>query len=154
MFRTRDLLVRQRTQVINALRGHFAEFGIVVAKGPQHAVSLAARVEDPASDLPEAARTCLAVLTEELRRLDERIGALDREIMRRAKADEAARRLMTIPGIGPVTATALLALAPAAATFRSRDIQKRTRLRRLARPDAGAAFERRQGAPRANLEDG
>jgi transposase len=62
------------------------------------------------------------VLTEELRRLDERIEELDREIMRRAKADEAARRLLTIPGIGPVTATALLALAPAAATFkRGRD---------------------------------
>ena len=118
VFRARDLLVRQRTQVINALRGHFAEFGIIVAKGPQHAVAFAGLVEDPASGLPEAARTCLAVLTEELRRLDERVEELDREIMRRAKADEAARRLMTIPGIGPVTATALLALAPAAATFR------------------------------------
>ncbi|MBO1073374.1 IS110 family RNA-guided transposase [Roseomonas marmotae] len=118
VFRTRDLLVRQRTQLINALRGHSAEFGIIVAKGPQHAASLAARVEDPAAGLPEAARICLAMLTEELRKLDERIEELDREIMRRAKADEAARRLMTIPGIGPVTATALLALAPAAATFR------------------------------------
>lgn len=118
VFRTRDLLVRQRTQVINALRGHFAEFGVVVAKGPRHAGSLAALVEDPASGLPGTARTSLAVLTEELRRLDERIEELDREIMRRAKADEAARRLMTIPGVGPVTATALVALAPAAATFR------------------------------------
>jgi transposase len=53
-----------------------------------------------------------------LRRLDERVEELDREIMRRAKADEAARRLMTIPGIGPVTAPALLALGPPAATFR------------------------------------
>jgi transposase len=118
VFRTRDLLVRQRTQVINALRGHSGEFGVVVAKGPQHAALLAALVEDPTSGLPEAARTGLAVLTEELRRLDERIEELDREIMRRAKADEAARRLMTIPGIGPVTAAALLALAPSAATFR------------------------------------
>jgi transposase len=114
VFRTRDLLVRQRTQVINALRGHCAEFGIIVAKGPQHAASLAAQVEDPACGLPEAVRTSLAVLTEELHRLDERIEELDREIMQRAKADEAARRLMTIPGIGAVTATALLALAPAA----------------------------------------
>jgi transposase len=122
VFRTRDLLVRQRTQMINALRGHFAEFGIVVAKGPQHAASLAAWVEDPASGLLEAARPCLAVLTDELRRLDKCIEELDREIMRRAKDDEAARRLMTIPGIGPITATALLALAPAAATFkRGRD---------------------------------
>jgi transposase len=118
VFRTRDLLVRQRTQVINALRGHFAEFGIVVAKGPQHAAALAALAEEPTSGLPVAARNVLAVLAEELRRLDERIEELDREIMQRAKADEVARRLMTIPGIGPVTATALLALAPPAATFR------------------------------------
>lgn len=118
MFRTRDLLVRQRTQLINALRSHFAEFGVVVAKGPQHAAALAAQAEDPGSGLPETARTYLAALVEELRRVDERIHELDREIMRRAKTDAVARQLMTIPGIGPVTATALLALAPAAETFR------------------------------------
>ena len=82
-------------------------------------------------------------------RLDRAIADLDREIARRAKADETARRLMTIPGIGPITATALLALAPPAA-----DLQARTRLRRLARTDAAAALDRRQAAPRANLEDG
>ncbi len=104
--------------MINALRGHFAEFGIVIAKGPQHAASLAALAEGSASGLPEAAQAALAVLAEELRRLDGRIADLDREILRRAKADETARRLMTIPGIGPVTATALLALSPPTATFR------------------------------------
>lgn len=118
VFRTRDLLVRQRTQVINALRGHFAEFGIVVAKGPRHATTLVALVEEPSSDLPAAARVALGMLAGELRRLDDRIEELDREIMQRARADAVARRLMTIPGIGPVTATALLALAPPAATFR------------------------------------
>jgi transposase len=55
VFRTRDLLVRQRTQVTNALHGHFTEFGVVVAKGPQNAASLAGLAEDPASGLPEAA---------------------------------------------------------------------------------------------------
>lgn len=104
--------------MINAVRGHFAEFGIVVAKGAQHATLLAALAEGPDSGLPVAARTVLAVLAEELRRLEGCIDELDDEILRRTKADEVARRLMTIPGIGPITATALLALAPPAATFR------------------------------------
>ena len=118
VFRTRDLLVRQRTQAINALRGHLAEFGVIAAKGPLHVPRLMALVEDPASDLPQAARVILAVLVQELRALNERIAVLDREIAQRAKEDAVARRLMTIPGIGAVTATALAALAPPAETFR------------------------------------
>src|ERR671933_2958990 len=95
LFRTRDLLVRQRTQSINALRGHLAEFGVIAAKGPVHVSTLIAALEDPASDLPQAARGILAVLVEELRSLDERIAVLDREIARQAKESAVARRLMT-----------------------------------------------------------
>jgi transposase len=118
VFRTRDLLVRQRTQAINALRGHLAEFGVIAAKGPVHTSKLIAALEDPASDLPQAARAILAVLVQELRSLDERVAGLDREIARQAKESAVARRLMTIPGIGAVTAAALTALAPPAQTFR------------------------------------
>jgi transposase len=118
VFRTRDLLVRQRTQAINALRGHLTEFGVIAAKGPVHTSALIAALEDPASDLPQAARGILAVLVEELRSLDERVAVLDREIARHAKENAVARRLMTIPGIGAVTAAALTALAPPAHTFR------------------------------------
>jgi len=122
VFRTRDLLVRQRTQTINALRGHLAEFGVIAAKGPVHTCKLIAALEDPASDLPQAARGILAVLVEELRSLDERIAVLDREIARHARENSVARRLTTIPGIGAVTAAALTALAPPAETFqRGRD---------------------------------
>src|SRR3954449_10877645 len=85
VFRTRDLLVRQRTQAINALRGHLAEFGIIAAKGPLHVPKLIAALEDPASDLPQAARGILAVLVEELRSLDERVAVLDREIARQCQ---------------------------------------------------------------------
>ncbi len=60
VFRTRDLLVRQRTQIINALRGHLTEYGWVVAKGPAHVAELIGQIEDPASELPEAARPILA----------------------------------------------------------------------------------------------
>ena len=122
VFRTRDLLVRQRTQTINALRGHLAEFGMITAKGPQHVSKLIAMVGDPTSDLPEAARAILALLVEQLRALEERVTRLDREIAGRAKEDKVARGLMTIPGIGAVTAVALAALAPSPETFkRGRD---------------------------------
>ena len=118
VFRTRDLLVRQRTQAINALRGHLAEFGIIAAKGPLHVPQLIALMDDPTSDLPHAARVILGILVQELQALHERIALLDREIARQAKENAVARRLMTIPGIGAVTATALAALAPPAETFR------------------------------------
>jgi transposase len=118
VFRARDLLVRQRTQTINALRGHLAEFGTVVAKGPAHVSQLVQAVENPDGPLPEIARPILQILIDTLHRLDEQIALLDREVAQRAKADEMARRLMTIPGVGPVTAVALTALAPPAQTFR------------------------------------
>ena len=118
VFRARDILVRQRTQLINALRGHLAEYGMVVAQGPSHVTRLISHVEDPSTGLPDAARLTLGIFIEVLKSLDDRIRRLDAEIARRAKEDEVARRLTTVPGIGPVTATALAALAPEAETFR------------------------------------
>jgi transposase len=101
VFRARDLLVRQRTQVINALRGHLAEFGFVVAKGPTHVGRLIAQAQDQVQSLPEAARPVIAVLMATLHSLDDKIAVLDAEIARRAEEDDDARRLKTIPGIGP-----------------------------------------------------
>lgn len=125
VFRTRDLLVRQRTQLINAIRGHLTEFGWVAPKGPSHISVLASLLEEGeevGASLPEAARTMFLVMTGQLEQLNEQIKLLDKEIDRRAREDEAARRLMTIPGIGPITATALLALAPPPENFaRGRD---------------------------------
>ena len=122
VFRARDLVVRQRTQIINAMRGHLAEFGIVAAKGPFHVAKLVTAIEDDRSGIPEMARPILRLLVEQLRSLDERVALLDRELARRAKEDAEAKRLMTIPGIGPITATALAALAPTAQAFkRGRD---------------------------------
>ena len=118
VFRVRELLIRQRTQAINALRGHLTEFGEVVPKGAANAARLIAIIEDPASGLPEEARATLLVLIETKTRLDDQIAKLNAEISRRAKENEVARRLMTIPGIGPLIATALVALAPPPETFR------------------------------------
>ena len=119
IFRARDLLVGQRTQIINALRGHLGEYGLIAPQGPSHAERLIARVEDPASGIPDTSRSCLARLVEVLRGLQVQIAEFDREIAARAKADDVARRLMTVPGIGPLIATAIEALAPSPETFRS-----------------------------------
>jgi transposase len=118
VFRTRDLLVRQRTQLINALRGHLAEFGHIARKGPGHSARLIELVRDLTAELPPAARSVLIVIVDSLEAMQGKIAALDREIAARARSSEAARRLMTIPGVGPVTATAMVALAPPASTFR------------------------------------
>lgn len=118
VFRARDLLVRQRTQIMNGLRGYLAEFGYVAPKGVMYVQRLVAEIEDPASQLPPAARVSLQVMVRMLAALETEIASLDAEIARRAKEDPVARRLMTIPGIGPVTASAMVALAPGAESFR------------------------------------
>jgi transposase len=119
IFRSRDVLVGQRTQLINAIRGHLSEYGLIAPQGPSHIERLIAEIEDPTSAVPEAARACLAVLVSTLRHLQNQIAVLDAEISARAKTDETARRLMSVPGIGPLIATAIEALAPPAETFNS-----------------------------------
>src|SRR3954464_5156365 len=119
VFRARDLLVRQRTQGINALRGHLSEYGYVFPQGITHADAVIAHVEDPDSAVPESARAVLKVLIGTFQALEAQIQALEAEITQRAKADPVARRLMTIPGIGPIAATAITALVPAPEGFRA-----------------------------------
>jgi transposase len=119
VFRARDLLVRQRTQCINAMRGHLSEYGYVFPQGITHAEAVMAPIEDPDTSLPDTARSVLKVLADTFRALEVRIAELDAEIDRRAKADPVARRLMTIPGIGPIAATAITALVPAPEGFRA-----------------------------------
>ena len=122
LFRTRDLLVRQRTQTINALRGHLAEFGVVAPKGPVHIHRLASALEDQVSDLPEAVCALGGLLFEQIEGLNGKIGDLEREIHTAARQDEDVQRLMTVPGIGPITAMAIQAFAPPMESFqRGRD---------------------------------
>ena len=119
VFRARDLLVHQRTQCINALRGHLSEYGYVFPQGITHAAILIAHVEDRNTTLPDTARTILKILIDTFTALESQIKELDAEINRRSKEDALARRLMTIPGVGPITATAITALVPAAEQFRT-----------------------------------
>ena len=95
-----------------------SSFGYVVRQGVGHVGKLVEIVGDPASDVPTQARPVLAVIAQSLQVLQSQIALLDREIAARAKADPVAQRLLTVPGVGPVIATALVALAPAASTFR------------------------------------
>ena len=112
LFRTRDLLVRQRTQAINALRGHLAEFGVVAPQGTAHIGRLASVLEDPDSGLPEMVRELGSMLLDQILGLDSKIERLGTELRACAREDAAAARLMTIPGVGPITAMALQAFVP------------------------------------------
>jgi len=118
VFRVRELLIRQRTQAINSLRGHLSEFGHIVPQGATNASKLITVVENPESGLPADAVPTLKVLVAALAQLEAEIGKLDTEIARRAKENELARRLMTVPGIGPLIATAIATLAPPPENFR------------------------------------
>ncbi len=116
-FRTRDLLVRQRTQAINALRGHLAEYGVVAPTGPAHVGRLIAVIEGSGSGLPPPVVKLASVLVKQIMALSEEIGALEKELRTRATSDQTVVRLMTIPGVGPITAAAMTAFAPPAETF-------------------------------------
>ena len=102
--------MRQRTMLANALRGHLSEFGIVVAKGIQNVQKLVATVGDYGdSRLPDVARGVLAMMIEQLRDTTRKIDDLEKHLHGWHRSNEVSRRLATTPGIGPMTATALVA---------------------------------------------
>ena len=118
--RARDLLVRQRTSLINALRAHLAEFGVVVPKGAPHGRRLASLLlAGETHGLPAPALPVLQALAGQYQTLSEQIAGLERELRQRAVQDEATRRLLQIPGIGPITATALSATIVEPTSFAS-----------------------------------
>jgi transposase len=112
VFRTRDLFVRQRSQLVNALRGHLAEYGVVVAQGMVQFRRMITSFDEVALDLPAQIVSLCQAYIDQISLFDERIVALDHEIKGRAKTDEATSRLMTIPGVGPMCATTIQAFAP------------------------------------------
>lgn len=113
--KARDFLVRQRTQTVNAIRAHLSEFGIVVAKG----IHNLDRLLEATRDVPEAARPALDLLADQLRDLEARIAAGTARIAADQKADPLARRLATVPGLGPIASSAFAATTPDVAAFRS-----------------------------------
>jgi transposase len=120
LHRTRHLFIRQQTAVINSIRAHLAEFGIVAPVGRKGVTELLHVVADPSDQrVPEVARACLAALGTQLLSLKQQILEFDRLIMAWHRSNQTSKRLHYIPGVGPMLATALVASVADPRTFRS-----------------------------------
>ena len=121
LHRSRDLLVRQRTQLINALRAHLAEVGLVAATGVDGLKSLLAIIREAGEtgQLPDPMRQALQPLVDQLAALQAQIGQLERSIHAQHRASDVSRRLETIPGIGVIGATAIAATVTEPGAFKS-----------------------------------
>ena len=120
LHRTRHLFIRQQTTIINSIRAHLAEFGIVAPvgrRGVEQLLEVVADANDPR--LPEIARACVAALGTQLLALKAQILAFDRRIMAWHRSNETSKRLDAIPGVGPALATALVASIGDPKAFRS-----------------------------------
>jgi len=118
--RTRDLLMRQRTQLINAMRAHLAEIGIVSAQGREGLSELLAVISNEQEiQMPIDARASLMVLAAQLQALQTLIGTIDKRIMAQHRASDESKRLETIPGIGPISATTIVAVVPDPTVFKT-----------------------------------
>jgi hypothetical protein len=147
-FRARDLLVRQRTQLSNALRGHLAEYGIVAAQGMVQLKRLQEALET-LPDLPSAVREIGRMYLDQIAVCSEKIATLERALRLEAARGEVTARLQTMPGVGPITALAVEAFAPPMGSFRrGRDFAA------LAWPRPAPEVDGRQADPGKDLEDG
>ena len=115
--KTRELLIKQRTMSVNALRGHLAEFGVIAAKGIGHVEELIERAA--AADLPAMVQATLGVLLAQLRSLDAAIDELERAIVADHRRDPVSRLAASVPGVGALAASAILASAPDPHVFKS-----------------------------------
>ena len=120
LHRTRALLMRQRIQLSNAIRGHMAEFGIVAPIGRNGLHNLIEIFNDEADErVPHTARTCLQMLATQLHMVNVQALETERRIRSDARATELGRRLMEVPGVGPILTSALIATVPDPHAFRS-----------------------------------
>lgn len=120
VFRGRGLLVALRTQHLNALRGHLAEYGLIAAEGAPRTLELASRVlAERREEVPEAVATLADLMLVQIEGLTAAIDDLERRLKAEARLSAQTRRLQTMPGVGPMTAIALNAFAPPPETFAS-----------------------------------
>ena len=112
VLRSRSLLVQQRTQLSNALRAHFAELGFIFPKGKTLQQRLDRLLEEQADTLPIVFKELAGLMLDQLKALSARIVELEQQILQAARQSQTAKRLMTIPGIGPICASSMEALAP------------------------------------------
>lgn len=118
VFRARDLLVRQRTQLINALRGHLAEYGIVTAQGSAHLKVLQVELDARGPELPAPVQDVARLYLDQIAQCAAKIAGLEKSIRAQAADATMTARLQTMPGIGPITAMAIAAFAPPMQEFR------------------------------------
>ena len=120
LHRTRELLVRQRTMLINAIRGHCAEFGLIAPQGPRRVLELIEQVQTGAvTALPEIGRAAVLLIGDQLASLALQIQGLERRLLAWHRQDRASQRLASIPGVGLISATALAASVTDPTLFRS-----------------------------------
>ena len=120
LHRARDLLMRQRTMLLNAIRGHLAEFGLIAPQGPRKVMELLATIKSvEEATLPEIAKITLLGLGAQLEALARQIHTLERRLLAWHRCDDTSQRLETIPGIGIITATALSASVTDPSVFKS-----------------------------------
>jgi transposase len=120
LHRTRHMFISQQTALINSIRGHLAEFGIVAPVGRKGVTELLHIVADTSDKrVSEVARACLAVLGTQLLSIKKQILEFDRMIMAWHRSNQTCKRLHYIPGVGPTLATALVASVADPRTFRS-----------------------------------
>jgi transposase len=120
LHRSRDLLMRQRTMILNAIRAHLAEFGNIAAQGPRKVVELVAELRrENLSAVPEIARVGLLALAGQLDNIAAAIRDIERQLLAWHRQNAASQRLETIPGVGIISATALAASVPDPSAFKS-----------------------------------
>ena len=120
LHRGRERLVRQRTGLVNALRGHLAEFGVIAPQGLRNVGKLIAIVRDEGDGrLPDLARQVLAVLAAQIEQLEAAVAALEKQLIAWHKSNSVSQRLASVPGIGPIIATAIAATVTEPSGFRS-----------------------------------
>jgi transposase len=120
LHRTRDLLIRQRSSLISAIRAHFAEFGIVVGQGIRNVERLLALLETAGDQrLPALAAEMLGILAAQLRYVAEQVKEVEVKLLAWHRADETSRRLQSVPGLGPITASAIVATVGDPKQFKS-----------------------------------
>ena len=150
LHRTRDLLVRQRTQLINMIRGLMAEFGIHIPKGITNALAFVRRaVAGEANEVPDLATKVIAALAEQAIDVQCRIRQLERDLLALFRSNDLARRIATVPGVGLLRSD-----RHSGHRHGSHSVPLRASVRGLARIDAAEQLQRRQGAARSHLEDG
>lgn len=117
LFRNRDLFQRQRTQLINAMYGHLAEYGVLLLTSRASVARMVAAARDCSEDLPAPVFEMALLLADDIEELTNKVATIDKSLKKMAQASSEAKRLRTMPGVGPITAVAIEAFCPPAKSF-------------------------------------